>query len=81
VISNATLVDWLENSRSVDGAVCYVEGESVDDYHMERFISVPLSVGLNDEHRHQLLRVARKLETPLLCTDAKRALRKMANAR
>jgi hypothetical protein len=51
------------------------------DYHKERFISVPLSVGLNDDHRHQLLRVVRKLGTPLLRTDAKGALRKMANAR
>jgi hypothetical protein len=51
------------------------------DYHMQGFISVPLFVGLNDEHRHQLLRVVRELGTPLLCTDAKRALRKMANPR
>jgi acyl-CoA synthetase (AMP-forming)/AMP-acid ligase II len=34
-------------------------------------IPVPLSVGLNDEHRHKLLRVARRLDGPLLYTDAK----------
>jgi acyl-CoA synthetase (AMP-forming)/AMP-acid ligase II len=34
-------------------------------------IPVPLSVGLNDEHRHKLLRVARRLGAPLLYTDAK----------
>ena len=32
---------------------------------------VPLSVGISDEHRHKLLRVARKLGNPLLYTDAK----------
>jgi acyl-CoA synthetase (AMP-forming)/AMP-acid ligase II/acyl carrier protein len=34
-------------------------------------IPVPLSVGISDEHRHKLLRVARKLGNPLLYTDAK----------
>jgi acyl-CoA synthetase (AMP-forming)/AMP-acid ligase II len=34
-------------------------------------VPVPLSVGISDEHRHKLLRVARKLENPLLYTDAK----------
>jgi acyl-CoA synthetase (AMP-forming)/AMP-acid ligase II/aryl carrier-like protein len=34
-------------------------------------IPVPLSVGLNDEHRHKVLRVARTLGAPLLYTDAK----------
>jgi acyl-CoA synthetase (AMP-forming)/AMP-acid ligase II/aryl carrier-like protein len=34
-------------------------------------IPVPLSVGLNDEHRHKVLRVARTLGTPLLYTDSK----------
>jgi acyl-CoA synthetase (AMP-forming)/AMP-acid ligase II/aryl carrier-like protein len=32
---------------------------------------VPLAVGISDEHRHKLLRVARKLGKPLLYTDAK----------
>jgi acyl-CoA synthetase (AMP-forming)/AMP-acid ligase II len=34
-------------------------------------IPVPLAVGISDEHRHKLLRVARKLGDPLLYTDAK----------
>ena len=32
---------------------------------------VPLAVGISDEHRHKLLRVARKLGSPLLYTDSK----------
>ena len=32
---------------------------------------VPLAVGISDEHRHKLLRVAKKLGKPLLYTDAK----------
>jgi acyl-CoA synthetase (AMP-forming)/AMP-acid ligase II len=32
---------------------------------------VPLAVGISDEHRHKLLRVARKLGKPLLYTNAK----------
>ena len=34
-------------------------------------IPVPLSVGLNDEHRHKVLRVARTLSAPPLYTDLK----------
>jgi acyl-CoA synthetase (AMP-forming)/AMP-acid ligase II/acyl carrier protein len=34
-------------------------------------VPVPLAVGISDEHRHKLLRVARKLGNPLLYTDAK----------
>jgi acyl-CoA synthetase (AMP-forming)/AMP-acid ligase II len=34
-------------------------------------IPVPLAVGISDEHRHKLLRVARKLDNPILYTDAK----------
>jgi acyl-CoA synthetase (AMP-forming)/AMP-acid ligase II len=34
-------------------------------------VPVPLAVGISDEHRHKLLRVARKLGKPLLYTDAK----------
>jgi acyl-CoA synthetase (AMP-forming)/AMP-acid ligase II/aryl carrier-like protein len=32
---------------------------------------VPLAVGISDEHRHKLLRVARKLGRPLLYTDSR----------
>ncbi len=34
-------------------------------------VPVPLAVGISDEHRHKLLRVARKLGKPVLYTDAK----------
>ena len=34
-------------------------------------IPVPLAVGISDEHRHKLLRVARKIGTTWLYTDAK----------
>jgi acyl-CoA synthetase (AMP-forming)/AMP-acid ligase II len=34
-------------------------------------VPVPLAVGISDEHRHKLLRVARKLGKPLLYTDSK----------
>jgi acyl-CoA synthetase (AMP-forming)/AMP-acid ligase II len=34
-------------------------------------VPVPLAVGISDEHRHKLLRVARKLGNPILYTDAK----------
>ena len=34
-------------------------------------VPVPLGVGISDEHRHKLLRVARKIGKPLLYTDAK----------
>jgi acyl-CoA synthetase (AMP-forming)/AMP-acid ligase II/aryl carrier-like protein len=34
-------------------------------------VPVPLAVGISDEHRHKLLRVARKLGRPVLYTDAK----------
>ncbi len=34
-------------------------------------VPVPLAVGISDEHRHKLLRVARKLGNPLLYTDGK----------
>jgi acyl-CoA synthetase (AMP-forming)/AMP-acid ligase II len=34
-------------------------------------VPVPLAVGITEEHRHKLLRVARKLGNPLLYTDAK----------
>jgi acyl-CoA synthetase (AMP-forming)/AMP-acid ligase II/aryl carrier-like protein len=41
---------------------------------------VPLAVGISDEHRHKLLRVARKLGKPLLYTDAKNLERLQALA-
>jgi acyl-CoA synthetase (AMP-forming)/AMP-acid ligase II/acyl carrier protein len=34
-------------------------------------VPVPLAVGISDEHRHKLLRVARKLGRPVLYTDAR----------
>jgi acyl-CoA synthetase (AMP-forming)/AMP-acid ligase II/aryl carrier-like protein len=41
---------------------------------------VPLAVGISDEHRHKLLRVARKLGRPLLYTDSKNLERLQALA-
>ncbi|HEY4971440.1 MAG TPA: non-ribosomal peptide synthetase [Steroidobacteraceae bacterium] len=43
-------------------------------------IPVPLAVGISDEHRHKLLRVARKLGKPLLYTDSKNLERLQALA-
>ena len=43
-------------------------------------VPVPLAVGISDEHRHKLLRVARKLGKPLLYTDAKN-LERLQDAR
>jgi len=34
-------------------------------------VPVPVAVGISDEHRHKLLRIARKLGTPYICTDRK----------
>jgi acyl-CoA synthetase (AMP-forming)/AMP-acid ligase II/aryl carrier-like protein len=34
-------------------------------------VPVPLAVGISDEHRHKLLRVARKLGRPILYTDSR----------
>ncbi len=44
-------------------------------------VPVPLAVGISDEHRHKLLRVARKIGKPLLYTDAKNLERLGALAR
>ncbi len=41
-------------------------------------VPVPLAVGISDEHRHKLLRVARKLGNSLLYTDAK-SLERLGN--
>src|SRR5450755_3945281 len=124
-MSYQTLIDILENNRSVDRAVCYVDGENSERrvpyadfykralgilHHLqamgavrgdkmiiflsnnEQFIDgfwaavaggivpVPLAVGISDEHRHKLLRVARKLGKPLLYTDAKNLERLQALA-
>jgi len=113
---NTTLVEMIENNRSVPRAVTYIEGENAERrvsygelytralgilYHLqslgaergdkliiflnnnEQFIDgfwasicggivpVPLAVGISDEHRHKLLRVARKLGRCFLYTDAK----------
>jgi acyl-CoA synthetase (AMP-forming)/AMP-acid ligase II/aryl carrier-like protein len=115
-MTNTTLVEMLENNRSVDRAVTYIDGENSERrvsyadlytrslgilHHLqalgaqrgdkliiflnnnEQFIDgfwaaicggvvpVPLAVGISDEHRHKLLRVARKLGKPFLYTDAK----------
>jgi len=43
-------------------------------------LPVPLAVGISDEHRHKLLRVARKLGKPWLYTDAKNLQRLQALA-
>lgn len=111
-----TLVDILENNRTVDRAITYVLGENEERrvsfaevharalgilYHLqamgaqrgekmiiflssnEQFmdgywaavcggiVPVPLAVGISDEHRHKLLRIAAKLGTPILYTDRK----------
>src|SRR6202030_1321265 len=44
-------------------------------------VPVPLAVGITAEHRHKLLRVARKIGKPLLYTDAKNLERLAALAR
>jgi len=111
-----TLVDILENNRTVDRAITYVLGENEERrvsfaevharalgilHHLqamgaqrgekmiiflssnEQFmdgywaavcggiVPVPLAVGISDEHRHKLLRIAAKLGAPLLYTDRK----------
>ncbi len=43
-------------------------------------VPVPLAVGISDEHRHKLLRVARKIGRPWLYTDAKNLERLQALA-
>jgi acyl-CoA synthetase (AMP-forming)/AMP-acid ligase II/aryl carrier-like protein len=113
---NATLLEMIENNRSVDRAITYIDGENSERrvsygdlytralgilHHLqalgaqrgdkliiflnnnEQFIDgfwaavcggivpVPLAVGISDEHRHKLLRVARKLGKVYLYTDAR----------
>jgi acyl-CoA synthetase (AMP-forming)/AMP-acid ligase II/acyl carrier protein len=43
-------------------------------------VPVPLAVGISDEHRHKLLRVARKIGRPFLYTDSKNLERVQALA-
>jgi acyl-CoA synthetase (AMP-forming)/AMP-acid ligase II/aryl carrier-like protein len=50
------------NEQFIDGFWAAVAGG---------IVPVPLAVGISDEHRHKLLRVARKLGDPLLYTDTK----------
>jgi acyl-CoA synthetase (AMP-forming)/AMP-acid ligase II/acyl carrier protein len=50
------------NEQFIDGFWAAVTGG---------IVPVPLAVGISDEHRHKLLRVARKLGNPLLYTDTK----------
>jgi len=40
-------------------------------------VPVPVAIGISDEHRHKLLRIARKLGTPFLYTD-RRSLERIA---
>jgi acyl-CoA synthetase (AMP-forming)/AMP-acid ligase II/aryl carrier-like protein len=58
-----TMIIFLNNNEQfLDGFWAAVLGG---------IVPVPLAVGISDEHRHKLLRVARKLGRPLLYTDAK----------
>jgi len=58
-----TMIIFLNNNEQfLDGFWAAVAGG---------IIPVPLAVGISEEHRHKLLRVARKLGKPLLYTDAK----------
>ncbi len=57
------LIIFLNNNeRFIDGFWGAVSGA---------IIPVPLAVGISDEHRHKLLRIARLLEHPYLYTDRK----------
>jgi acyl-CoA synthetase (AMP-forming)/AMP-acid ligase II/acyl carrier protein len=121
-MTNTTLLEMIENNRTVDRAVTYIDGENSERrvgygdlyvrslgilHHLqalgaqrgdkliiflnnnEQFIDgfwaaicggivpVPLAVGISDEHRHKLLRVARKLGKAFLYTDA-RTLERLA---
>jgi len=56
------IVFLSDNEQFIDGFWAAVCGA---------ILPVPLAVGISDEHRHKLLRVARKLGKPWLYTDAK----------
>ncbi|HUX74904.1 MAG TPA: non-ribosomal peptide synthetase [Steroidobacteraceae bacterium] len=67
-----TLIIFLsDNEQFIDGFWAAVCGG---------ILPVPLAVGISDEHRHKLLRVARKLGKPWLYTDAKNLQRLQALA-
>jgi acyl-CoA synthetase (AMP-forming)/AMP-acid ligase II len=51
-----------DNERFIDGFWSAISGA---------IIPVPLAVGISDEHRHKLLRIARLLGEPFLLTDRK----------
>src|SRR5579871_114739 len=57
------LIIFLNNNeRFIDGFWASISGA---------IIPVPLAVGISDEHRHKLLRIARLLGSPYLLTDRK----------
>jgi acyl-CoA synthetase (AMP-forming)/AMP-acid ligase II/acyl carrier protein len=57
------LIIFLNNNeRFIDGFWGAISGA---------IIPVPLAVGISDEHRHKLLRIARLLDNPFLLTDRK----------
>jgi len=57
------LIIFLNNNeRFIDGFWAAISGA---------IIPVPLAVGISDEHRHKLLRIARLLDNPFLFTDRK----------
>jgi acyl-CoA synthetase (AMP-forming)/AMP-acid ligase II/aryl carrier-like protein len=58
-----TMIIFLNNNEQfIDGFWAAVSGG---------IVPVPLAVGISDEHRHKLLRVARKVGKPYLYTDSK----------
>ena len=56
------IIFLADNEQFIDGFWAAVAGG---------IVPVPLAVGISDEHRHKLLRVAGKLGNPWLYTDAK----------
>jgi acyl-CoA synthetase (AMP-forming)/AMP-acid ligase II/acyl carrier protein len=109
-----TLVQVIENNRSIHGNVSYIEGENEVRhvsfaelheralgilYHLQRLgakrgdklilflgsneqfidafwaailggiVPVPVALGISDEHRHKLLRIARRLGDPFIYTE------------
>lgn len=120
-----TLTDLLENSRTEDRAIRFIDGEDKESVvtfaqlwdralkmlgvlqasgmsagdelvifsqSNERFlvaywaailggiVPVPIAVGISDEHRHKLFRVARRLKNPRLFTEAETVERLIAFA-
>ncbi len=62
VRSDKMIIFLSNNEQFIDGFWAAVSGG---------IVPVPLAVGISDEHRHKLLRVARKLGDPFLYTDTK----------